>query len=59
MLHEDDEEDERRVLHSLWTLVRAGKIEDARQLCRECGQHWRAVSLGGGQLYHDPNFSTV
>lgn len=28
--------------------IGAGRVRDARALCRQCGQPWRSVSLGGG-----------
>jgi hypothetical protein len=30
-----------------WQLLRAGRLKEALQLCRQCGQFWRAVSLSG------------
>jgi hypothetical protein len=26
----------------------AGKLQQAQDLCRKCGQHWRATALAGG-----------
>ncbi len=56
-LHPDDAEDEIHLMHRLWTLVRQGKLKDAQQLCRDCGQPWRAATFSGGQLYHDPELA--
>ena len=27
----------------------------AQELCVKCGQAWKAVTLNGWKLYHDPN----
>ena len=51
-LHSMDEADHLSLLRSVWLLLRAGKLERARQLCRRCGQPWRAASIGGGVPFH-------
>lgn len=30
----------------------------AQRLCIRCGQAWRAVTLEGWKLYHDPNLTS-
>uniref|UniRef100_A0A7N5P5N3 Nuclear pore complex protein n=1 Tax=Ailuropoda melanoleuca TaxID=9646 RepID=A0A7N5P5N3_AILME len=50
-----DREDEVRLLKYLFTLIRAGMTEEAQRLCKRCGQAWRAATLEGWKLYHDPN----
>lgn len=30
----------------------------AQRLCKRCGQAWRAATLEGWKLYHDPNMSS-
>ena len=30
-------------------------LSQAQELCIRCGQAWRAASLEGWKLYHDPN----
>jgi len=47
-LYSENTADEERILGRLWRLVRAGRIAEAQALCRDCGQPWRAASLGGG-----------
>uniref|UniRef100_A0A8C6TSC4 Nuclear pore complex protein n=1 Tax=Neogobius melanostomus TaxID=47308 RepID=A0A8C6TSC4_9GOBI len=54
-----DREDDARLLKNLFTLVRAGMTEEAQRLCKRCGQAWRAATLEGWKLYHDPNLSSV
>lgn len=53
-----DREDENRLLKNLFTLIRAGMIEQAQRLCKRCGQAWRAATLEGWKLYHDPNINS-
>ncbi|KAL0967258.1 hypothetical protein UPYG_G00249980 [Umbra pygmaea] len=50
-----DREDEARLLKYLFTLIRAGMTDEAQRLCKRCGQAWRAATLEGWKLYHDPN----
>ncbi|KAG7454659.1 hypothetical protein MATL_G00262070 [Megalops atlanticus] len=52
-----DREDDARLLKYLFTLVRAGMTEEAQRLCKRCGQAWRAATLEGWKLYHDPNIN--
>ncbi|RXM36514.1 Nuclear pore complex protein Nup107 [Acipenser ruthenus] len=52
-----DREDDIRMLKYLFTLIRAGMTEEAQRLCKRCGQAWRAATLEGWKLYHDPNIS--
>ncbi|XP_006886166.1 PREDICTED: nuclear pore complex protein Nup107 [Elephantulus edwardii] len=52
-----DREDEARLLKYIFTLIRAGMIDEAQRLCKRCGQAWRAASLEGWKLYHDPNIN--
>uniref|UniRef100_A0A1A8F476 Nuclear pore complex protein n=1 Tax=Nothobranchius korthausae TaxID=1143690 RepID=A0A1A8F476_9TELE len=53
-----DLEDDARLLKNLFTLIRAGLTEEAQRLCRRCGQAWRAATLEGWKLYHDPNMTS-
>eukprot|EP00271_Cylindrocystis_brebissonii_P014414 TRINITY_DN35764_c0_g1_i1.p1 TRINITY_DN35764_c0_g1~~TRINITY_DN35764_c0_g1_i1.p1 ORF type:complete len:1238 (+),score=329.38 TRINITY_DN35764_c0_g1_i1:57-3770(+) len=46
-LHEEDERKEGGLLADVWRLLQAGRLAEARQLCRSAGQTWRAASLGG------------
>ncbi|XP_064417789.1 nuclear pore complex protein Nup107 isoform X1 [Latimeria chalumnae] len=50
-----DREDDTRLLKYLFTLIRAGMTDEAQRLCKRCGQAWRAATLEGWKLYHDPN----
>ena len=58
-LERTDSEYEEALLRDLWTLVRAGCLEEAQELCRKAGQHWRAASLGGGVLAADPEMKVT
>ncbi|XP_051547167.1 nuclear pore complex protein Nup107 [Myxocyprinus asiaticus] len=52
-----DREDDTRLLKNLFNLVRAGMTDEAQRLCKRCGQAWRAATLEGWKLYHDPNIN--
>ncbi|KAJ8245281.1 hypothetical protein GJAV_G00269060 [Gymnothorax javanicus] len=54
-LEDLDREDDARLLKYLFTLVRAGMMDEAQRLCKRSGQAWRAATLEGWKLYHDPN----
>ncbi|XP_005098411.1 nuclear pore complex protein Nup107 [Aplysia californica] len=51
-----DKEDERLLLKCLFWCLRAGQLDKAQELCHICGQPWRAASLEGWRLLHDPNY---
>ncbi|KAK0143660.1 Nuclear pore complex protein Nup107 [Merluccius polli] len=53
-----DREDDTRLLKNLFSLIRAGMTEEAQRLCKRCGQAWRAATLEGWKLYHDPNMTS-
>jgi nuclear pore complex protein Nup107 len=46
-LHPEDQKLEEDLLEDLWKLLRAGRLQEAQDLCRAAGQPWRAASLGG------------
>lgn len=54
-LVEQDHADEALLLRQLWRLVRAGRLGYALDLCRRCGQPWRAASLRGAALFDLPD----
>ncbi|XP_041994312.1 nuclear pore complex protein NUP107-like [Salvia splendens] len=41
----DDKKQDEALLEDVWTLLRAGRLEEACNLCRSAGQPWRAASL--------------
>lgn len=41
----DDKKQDELLLEDVWTLLRAGRLEEACELCRSAGQPWRAASL--------------
>lgn len=53
-----DQEDEKYLLRNLFILIRAGKLDQAQNLCQACGQPWRAATLEGWRLFHDPNYTS-
>ncbi|XP_072123649.1 nuclear pore complex protein Nup107 isoform X1 [Mobula birostris] len=52
-----DREDDARFMKYLFALIRAGMTDKAQRLCERCGQAWRAATLEGWKLYHDPNLN--
>lgn len=57
-LHDLDLEDEQRLLKALFVCVRCGLLEEGQDLCVRVGQAWRAATLEGWRLYHDPNYES-
>jgi len=51
-----DKEDERFFMKNLFWCLRAGKLDMASELCHRCGQTWRAATLEGWRLHHDPRY---
>ena len=43
-------------MRHLFACIRAGQLTEAQELCVKCGQAWRAATLEGWKLYHDPNY---
>ncbi|KAJ6701141.1 NUCLEAR PORE COMPLEX PROTEIN [Salix koriyanagi] len=41
----DDRKQDESLLEDIWTLLRAGRLEKACDLCRSAGQPWRAATL--------------
>lgn len=44
-LHPDDKKQDELLLEDIWTLLRAGRLDEASELCRSAGQAWRAATL--------------
>ncbi|KAL3528565.1 hypothetical protein ACH5RR_007887 [Cinchona calisaya] len=50
----DDKKQDESLLEDVWTLLRAGRLEEACNLCKSAGQPWRAATLcpfGGFELF--------
>ncbi|KAF5733486.1 nuclear pore complex protein [Tripterygium wilfordii] len=41
----DDKKQDESILEDVWILLRAGRLEEACNLCRSAGQPWRAATL--------------
>ncbi|XP_050701120.1 nuclear pore complex protein Nup107-like [Eriocheir sinensis] len=54
-LHDLDQEDEVRLLRHVFSCVRSGQVSLAQEICARAGHQWRAASLEGWKLHHDPN----
>lgn len=51
-----DQQDEEQLLVYMFRFIRAGKLEEAQKLCCDQGHFWRAATLDGWRLWHDPNY---
>lgn len=58
-LHDLDQEDQARLLRTIFMKIRQGKIEEAQNICEHCGQPWQAAILEGWRLTHDPNYHNL
>lgn len=47
-LVDQDDLDEEELVRTMWQLVRAGRVKDAKLLCMEARQPWRAAAMNGG-----------
>lgn len=56
-LHDLDMEDEARLMQQVFTEIRCGRLDQAHKLCYHAGQPWRAATLEGWRLHHDPNYN--
>ena len=49
----------RRCTEGIRLTVRAAtRLEEGQELCARVGQSWRAATLEGWKLFHDPNYET-
>ena len=44
-----------RLLRFVFAHIRSGQMNAAQELCVSAGHHWRAATLEGWKLHHDPN----
>ena len=58
LLADLDEADDAKLIKFVFMFLRAGKLDDAKKLCMKYGQSWRAATLDGWRLWHDPNFDS-
>lgn len=45
-----DDLDEEELLRTIWKLVRAGRVREAKDMCKDAGQPWRAAAMSGGAV---------
>ncbi|KAF9488030.1 nuclear pore protein 84/107 [Pleurotus eryngii] len=50
-LDSDDANYEKSLANALYTYVRAGRLDEAIELCRKAHQPWRAASIRGSRLF--------
>ncbi|KAK2979499.1 hypothetical protein RJ640_008383, partial [Escallonia rubra] len=56
----DDKKQDESLLEDIWTLLRAGRLEEACNLCRSAGQPWRAATLCPfGGFDHSPSVEAL
>ncbi|XP_024969419.1 nuclear pore complex protein NUP107 isoform X3 [Cynara cardunculus var. scolymus] len=56
----DDKKQAESLLEDVWILLRAGRLEEACNLCRSAGQSWRAATLRPfGGLDHSPSIEAL
>ena len=55
-LHDLDQEDEYKLTEYIYSFVRSGELNAARDFCFKIGQSWRAATLEGFKLFNDRNF---
>lgn len=56
-LHDLDQEDEYKMMEYVFSFIRAGDLNTARDFCFKIGQSWRAASFEGFRLFSDENYS--
>lgn len=54
-----DHQDEEQLLVYMFKFIRAGKLDEAQKLCSDQGHFWRASSMDGWRLWHNPNYFDV
>ncbi|KAL0562213.1 hypothetical protein IC582_002665 [Cucumis melo] len=56
----DDRKQDESLLEDAWTLIKAGRMKEACDLCRSAGQPWRAATLCPfGGLEHFPSIDAL
>ncbi|XP_076889384.1 nuclear pore complex protein NUP107-like isoform X2 [Bidens hawaiensis] len=56
----DDKKQDESLLEDVWILLKAGRLEEACNLCRAAGQSWRAATLCSfGGLDHSPSVEAL
>ncbi len=55
-MHDLDQEDEYKLTEYIYSFVRSGELNVARDFCFKIGQSWRAATLEGFKLYNDRNY---
>nr|GMC51934.1 nuclear pore complex protein NUP107 [Ipomoea batatas] len=56
----DDKKQDESLLEDVWILIRAGRLEEAFNLCRSAGQPWRAATLSPfGQFDQSPSIDAL
>ena len=56
-LHDLDNRDDHEFAKLLYVYVRSGMLQAAQEICEQSGYPWRAGTLDGWKLFHDPNLT--
>ena len=57
-LHDLDNRDDNEFAKLLYVYIRSGMLQNAQEICEQSGYPWRAGTLDGWKLFHDPNLKT-
>ena len=56
-LHDLDKEDENRLFHHLFKLIRSGRLPEAKEIAERFGYFWLSAALEGWIFHNDPNYN--
>lgn len=57
-LHDVDREDENRLFHFIFKLIRGGRLMEGKEIAEKWGFFWLSSAMEGWILAHDPNYKT-
>lgn len=57
-LHDIDRDDENRLFHFIFKLIRGGRLMEGKEIAEKWGYYWLSSALEGWLLAHDPNYKT-
>ncbi|OTF77521.1 nuclear pore complex protein Nup107-like protein, partial [Euroglyphus maynei] len=56
-LHDLDKEDENRLFHHLFRLIRSGRLPEVKEIAERFGYFWLSAALDGWIFHNDPNYN--
>ncbi|KAI2807220.1 hypothetical protein BLOT_009182 [Blomia tropicalis] len=57
-LHDLDKEDENRLFHYIYRLIRSGHLAEGKEIAEKLGYYWLSAALDGWILHHNPNYKS-